>query len=180
MDPYLHILGLYQLAIMEDCQQDKSLLIVLVDRWRPETSTFYLSVGETTVTLEDVCCLWELPIRGICYFYILFHILFFNYPLKFTNLIFKYKNIKKSIPGVIEDEWSGILKILLGLNADPYSYNDITNNPWLFKIRNKEKENEYVQFLTYNIRLACLWRHFRELSVYSKDETAQWYNFYYN
>jgi Plant mobile domain len=57
MDPYLHRLGLYQIAIMGDCQLDKSLLAALVERWRPETSTFHLLVGELTVMLEDVCCL---------------------------------------------------------------------------------------------------------------------------
>jgi Plant mobile domain len=69
MDPYLHRLGLYQMAIMDDCQLDKSLLTALVERWRPETSTFHLPVGELMVTLEDVCCLWGLPIRGILKFY---------------------------------------------------------------------------------------------------------------
>jgi Plant mobile domain len=65
MDPYLYRLGLYQMAIMGDCQLDKSLLTALVERWRPETSTFHLPVGELTVMLEDVCYLWGLPIRGI-------------------------------------------------------------------------------------------------------------------
>jgi Plant mobile domain len=65
MDSYLHRLGLYQIMIMGDCQLDKSLLIALVKRWRLEMSIFHLPVGELTVTLEDVCCLWGLPIRGI-------------------------------------------------------------------------------------------------------------------
>jgi hypothetical protein len=34
--------------------------------------------------------------------------------------------------------------MLFGLNGDPYSYDDITDNPWLFKTKNKGKENEYV------------------------------------
>jgi Plant mobile domain len=57
------------MAIIGDCQLDKSLLTALVERWRPETSTFHLLVNELTVTLEDVCCLWGLPIRGILYFF---------------------------------------------------------------------------------------------------------------
>jgi Plant mobile domain len=65
MDPYLYRLGLYQMAIMGDCQLDKSLLTALVERWRPETSTFHLPVDELTVMLEDVCYLWGLTIRGI-------------------------------------------------------------------------------------------------------------------
>jgi hypothetical protein len=49
------------------------------------------------------------------------------------------KNIRKPIIGVIDDEWSGTLEMLLGLDDDPYSYEDITDNPWSFKIRNEEK-----------------------------------------
>jgi Plant mobile domain len=68
MDPYLYRLGLYQMTIMDDCQLDKSLLTALVEGWRPETSTFHLSVGELMMTLEDVCCLWGLSIRSILNF----------------------------------------------------------------------------------------------------------------
>ncbi|RYR12299.1 hypothetical protein Ahy_B04g069837 [Arachis hypogaea] len=41
-----------------------ALLIALVERWRPETHTFHLPVGEVTVTLEDVTCILGLPING--------------------------------------------------------------------------------------------------------------------
>jgi hypothetical protein len=61
------------------------------------------------------------------------------------------KNIEKSIIGMTDDELRGTLEILLGLDDNSYSYEDITDNSWSFKIRNREKENEYVQFLTYNI-----------------------------
>ena len=40
-------------------------LTALVDRWRPETHTFHLPVGEMTVTLEDVAMILGLPIRGL-------------------------------------------------------------------------------------------------------------------
>jgi hypothetical protein len=81
---------------------------------------------------------------------------------------------------VTDNEWNGTLEMLLGLNDDPYSYDDITDNLWPFKIRNKEKTNEYVQFLMYSIRLSCLRKYFQEMSAYSDDESIQRYNFYYN
>lgn len=43
---------------------DYSLLAALLDRWRPETHTFHLSVGEMTPTLQDVALLLGLPLRG--------------------------------------------------------------------------------------------------------------------
>ncbi|XP_072087859.1 serine/threonine-protein phosphatase 7 long form homolog [Arachis hypogaea] len=39
------------------------LLSALVERWRLETHTFHLSVGEVTVTLEDVSYILSLPIN---------------------------------------------------------------------------------------------------------------------
>nr|XP_043633718.1 serine/threonine-protein phosphatase 7 long form homolog [Erigeron canadensis] len=46
------------------CQLDHSLIIALAERWRPETNTFYLPIGEVTVTLQDVQVIWGLPIQG--------------------------------------------------------------------------------------------------------------------
>jgi Plant mobile domain len=40
------------------------LISAIIERWRRETHTFHLPVGEMTVTLEDVSCLWGLPING--------------------------------------------------------------------------------------------------------------------
>jgi hypothetical protein len=59
------------------------------------------------------------------YFYISFYILF----LKFTNLILKCEKYRKTNNRVIDDEWSGMLDMLIGLDGDPYSYDDITDNP---------------------------------------------------
>jgi hypothetical protein len=47
---------------------------------------------------------------------------------------------------VTDDDWSETVEMLLGLDADPYSYDDITDNPWPFKIKNRGKENEYTHF----------------------------------
>jgi len=43
---------------------DFSLLAALVDRWRSETHTFHLTVGEMAPTLQDVSYLLGLPLRG--------------------------------------------------------------------------------------------------------------------
>lgn len=41
------------------------MISVLVERWRPETHIFYLSVGKTTITLRDVTILTQLPLSGM-------------------------------------------------------------------------------------------------------------------
>ncbi|CAI0552405.1 unnamed protein product [Linum tenue] len=43
---------------------DPCLITALVDHWRPETSTFHLSLGEVTITLKDGATLTGLPIDG--------------------------------------------------------------------------------------------------------------------
>jgi len=58
-------LGLYQLAQIKHTRTDNRLITALVERWRPETHTFHLPVGEVGLTLQDVSCLWGLPISGI-------------------------------------------------------------------------------------------------------------------
>ena len=39
-------------------------ITALVDRWRPETHSFHLPVGEMTVSLQDVSMITALPIKG--------------------------------------------------------------------------------------------------------------------
>ncbi|XP_073046468.1 serine/threonine-protein phosphatase 7 long form homolog [Primulina eburnea] len=44
---------------------DNHLLTAIVERWRRETHTFHLTVGEATITLQDVAIIWGLNIDGI-------------------------------------------------------------------------------------------------------------------
>ena len=45
-------------------QLDRSLLIALVERWRPETHTFHFPCMEMAPTLQDVAYLLGLQIAG--------------------------------------------------------------------------------------------------------------------
>jgi hypothetical protein len=85
MDPYLHRLGLYQIAIMGDCQLDKSLLTALVERWRPERSASWRWRWMTCVVYGD--CLLEV--------FKIFSMLFYIF-LKSTNLILQIPKIQEN------------------------------------------------------------------------------------
>ena len=45
-------------------QNDARPVTALVERWRPETNTFFMRRGEITVTLEDVGYILGLPVHG--------------------------------------------------------------------------------------------------------------------
>ncbi|KAK4402236.1 Serine/threonine-protein phosphatase 7 long form [Sesamum angolense] len=57
----MSFLGILQCGHIEI---DTHLITALVERWRPETHTFHFSVGEATVTLQDISIIWALPIEG--------------------------------------------------------------------------------------------------------------------
>ncbi|CAN1822728.1 Serine/threonine-protein phosphatase 7 long form homolog [Linum perenne] len=63
-EPYLAPIGLDKLRDCLDFTPDPELITALVERWRPETSTFHLYHSEATITLEDVHFLTGLSVDG--------------------------------------------------------------------------------------------------------------------
>lgn len=64
MIPFLQSTGFYGVSRVSSLQLDWSLITSLVERWRPETHTFHLPMGECTITLQDVGVILGLPIDG--------------------------------------------------------------------------------------------------------------------
>ncbi|KAL0002200.1 hypothetical protein SO802_015981 [Lithocarpus litseifolius] len=56
--------GFHYLRLIPAISLDNPLISALVERWRRETNTFHLNVGEMTVTLKDVALLLGLAIDG--------------------------------------------------------------------------------------------------------------------
>nr|XP_043629502.1 protein MAIN-LIKE 2 isoform X2 [Erigeron canadensis] len=56
--------GFGYLRLIPAISLDNSLISALVERWRRETNTFHFTVGEMSITLEDVGYLIGLPIDG--------------------------------------------------------------------------------------------------------------------
>ncbi|XP_075083499.1 serine/threonine-protein phosphatase 7 long form homolog [Nicotiana tabacum] len=56
--------GFYRIVEISRLQFDWSLIMALIERWRPETHTFHLPIGEATITLQDVEVMYGLPVDG--------------------------------------------------------------------------------------------------------------------
>nr|XP_009591154.1 serine/threonine-protein phosphatase 7 long form homolog [Nicotiana tomentosiformis] len=56
--------GFYRIIEIGRLQLDWSLITALIERWRPETHTFYLPIGEAIITLQNVEVLYGLPVDG--------------------------------------------------------------------------------------------------------------------
>ncbi|CAI0537342.1 unnamed protein product, partial [Linum tenue] len=56
--------GLFTVLPLAPFTGDPCLITALVERWRPETSTFHMPFAEVTITLEDVATLTSLAIDG--------------------------------------------------------------------------------------------------------------------
>ncbi|XP_042022981.1 protein MAIN-LIKE 1-like [Salvia splendens] len=58
---------------------NNELITALIERWRPETHTFHLPIGEMTVTLEDMQAIWGLRADS--------HVGYTDWPSKFRDLL---------------------------------------------------------------------------------------------
>ncbi|MFQ6644844.1 hypothetical protein Gotur_018853 [Gossypium turneri] len=65
IENYLREAGFWHVAtIGRGCKLDPKLISALIERWRPETHTFYLPCGKCTITLEDVQLQFGLLVNG--------------------------------------------------------------------------------------------------------------------
>uniref|UniRef100_A0A1S2Z8S2 Protein MAIN-LIKE 2-like n=1 Tax=Cicer arietinum TaxID=3827 RepID=A0A1S2Z8S2_CICAR len=62
--PYLQEAGFGELVKLGNYKLDVGLITAMVERWRPETHTFHLPVGECTITLEYVYYILGLNVSG--------------------------------------------------------------------------------------------------------------------
>ena len=62
--PYLRRARLYDYHQVTYGRVDQAMITTLVERWRQETHTFHLLLGEETITLLDIVVFSRLPIEG--------------------------------------------------------------------------------------------------------------------
>ncbi|KAF7824736.1 serine/threonine-protein phosphatase 7 long form-like protein [Senna tora] len=62
---YLRMAGFYGASRAGYFPYDHHLVSAFVERWRPETHTFHMPMGECTITLQDVAVQLGLPIEGM-------------------------------------------------------------------------------------------------------------------
>ncbi|KAI0498928.1 hypothetical protein KFK09_019826 [Dendrobium nobile] len=60
----LRLVGLDCVSQMRYLRMDHHLLTALVERWSPQTNSFHLTVGEMTITLQDVAMILGVHIDG--------------------------------------------------------------------------------------------------------------------
>ncbi|CAK8561603.1 unnamed protein product [Lathyrus sativus] len=65
MESWISRPGLASLQRTSLTKIDTNLVSAFAERWHLETSSFHMSFGEMTITLDDVSCLLPLPIRGV-------------------------------------------------------------------------------------------------------------------
>ncbi|RYR28685.1 hypothetical protein Ahy_B01g052837 [Arachis hypogaea] len=65
VEEHLRLTGFYHVSQIGVVQCQKALVNALIERWHPDTHTFYLLIGECAVTLEDVALILGLPTDGL-------------------------------------------------------------------------------------------------------------------
>ncbi|KAF2288549.1 hypothetical protein GH714_008406 [Hevea brasiliensis] len=63
-EPIIRLSGFFGIATIGFIEVDHALITALIKRWRLETHTLHLTVGEATLTLQDVEIITGLPIDG--------------------------------------------------------------------------------------------------------------------
>ncbi|XP_058742289.1 protein MAIN-LIKE 1-like [Vicia villosa] len=68
MERWVDRSGLTSLQRTSLTKIDTDLVTQFVERWHIETSSFHMSFGEMTITLDDISCLLHLPIEGVLWY----------------------------------------------------------------------------------------------------------------
>nr|XP_004490105.1 protein MAIN-LIKE 2-like [Cicer arietinum] len=87
--PYLQQAGFGEVIKLGNYKIDVGLITAMVERWRPETHTFHLSLGECTITLEDVYYILGLNVS--------------SFPISGSNFV-NVKDVCQEYLGVIPPE----------------------------------------------------------------------------